>query len=153
MKYTPDIESINKHEVPEWFHDAKLGIFIHWGLFSVPAFAITGIDMMKSLGKGVDHHMKNNPYAEWYLNTMKIEGSPTQKYHEETYGKDFSYDDFVPMFNEAVKKWNPNEWQVYSSKSVPDTWFSLQGTVMAIYYGLQNNQIRIKKTTLRLETS
>jgi alpha-L-fucosidase len=64
---------------------------------------------MESMAKGMEHHLKNNPYAEWYLNTMKIEGSPTQKYHEETYGKDFSYDEFVPMFNEAVKKWNPDE--------------------------------------------
>ena len=109
MKFTADIESISKHEVPEWFHDAKFGIFIHWGLYSVPAFAVTGIDMKNYFTQGVEHRLKNMPYSEWYLNTMKIEGSPTQKYHEETYGKDFSYDEFVPMFNEAVKKWNPDE--------------------------------------------
>ena len=43
MKYTPDKKSIRKHEVPQWFHDAKLGIFIHWGLYSVPAYASIGL--------------------------------------------------------------------------------------------------------------
>ena len=110
MKYTPDKKSIRQHEVPEWFHDAKLGIFIHWGLYSVPGFAVTGMDLGESMKKGLEVHFKNNPYAEWYLNTLRIPGSPTQKYHKETYGENFSYDDFVPMFNEAIKKWNPNEW-------------------------------------------
>ena len=110
MKFEPTRESIEKHEVPDWFHDAKFGIFIHWGLYSVPAFAITGIDMMENMQKyGMEAHFKNNPYAEWYLNTMKIEGSPTQEYHNKTYGKDFSYYDFIPMFNEALKSWNPDE--------------------------------------------
>ena len=109
MKYEPNKESITKHEVPEWFHDAKLGIFIHWGLFSVPAFAETGLDLNESEKRGVEEHFKNNPYAEWYLNTLRIPGSPTQKYHRETYGEDFSYDDFVPLFNEELKKWNPDE--------------------------------------------
>ncbi len=110
MNYTPDKESISKHEVPEWYHDAKLGIFIHWGLYSVPAFAVTGVDLIDSMKRGFEEHFKNNPYAEWYLNSLRIPGSPTQKYHYETYGEDFSYDDFVPIFNEAIKKWNPNEW-------------------------------------------
>ncbi len=111
MRYTADKESISKHEVPKWFHDAKLGIFIHWGLFSVPAFAVTGIDVEESMKiKGLEEHFKNNPYAEWYLNTLKIPNSPTQKYHQETYGIDFSYEDFVPMFNEAIKNWKPQEW-------------------------------------------
>lgn len=107
MKYTPDIESVSKHEVPDWYHDAKFGIFIHWGLYSVPAFAVTGIDYVESREK--DDHRSHNPYAEWYLNTLRISGSPTQKYHTETYGEDFTYDDFIPIFNEEVKKWNPEE--------------------------------------------
>ena len=110
MKYSADKKSITKHQVPDWFHDAKLGIFIHWGLYSVPAFAVTGMDLVESMKRGLEVHFKNNPYAEWYLNTLRIPDSPTQKYHTETYGKNFSYDDFVPMFNEAIKKWDPNEW-------------------------------------------
>jgi len=60
--------------------------------------------------KGLEEHFKNNPYAEWYLNTLRIQGSPTQEYHLKTYGKDYSYDDFVAVFNEEIKKWDPNEW-------------------------------------------
>jgi len=110
MKYTADKESIRRHKVPEWYHDAKLGIFIHWGLYSVPAFAVTGIDLVESMEKGMEEHFNNNPYAEWYLNTLRIPGSPTQEYHLKTYGKDYSYDDFVEIFNEEIKKWDPNEW-------------------------------------------
>ena len=110
MEYKPDRQSMKEHEVPEWFHNDKFGIFIHWSLSSVPAFAVKGLDMQESMARGIEEHFKNNPYAEWYLNSLRIEGSPTQKYHEETYGKDFSYDDFVPIFNEEIKKWNPDEW-------------------------------------------
>ncbi|MHA1723675.1 MAG: alpha-L-fucosidase [Promethearchaeota archaeon] len=109
MKYSPTIESLKKHEVPAWFHDAKLGIFIHWGLYSVPAFAVTGLDLIQSMKRGIEEHFKNNPYAEWYLNSLRIP-SETQKYHFEKYGKDFTYDDFVEIFNEEIKKWNPDEW-------------------------------------------
>lgn len=111
-KFQPSLKSVRKHKVPEWFHDAKLGIFIHWSLFSVPAFAPSGKgENLEILAKeGWTAYYAHNPYAEWYLNTMKIAGSPTQKYHIETYGADFSYDNFVPMFNEASKNWNPDEW-------------------------------------------
>ena len=109
MKYTPEKESLKLHKVPEWFHDAKLGIFIHWGLFSVPAFAAEKLTLGESQKRGVDVHLKNNPYAEWYLNSLRIKGSPTQKYHKEKYGDDFSYDRFAEIFNEEIKKWNPEE--------------------------------------------
>jgi alpha-L-fucosidase len=109
MKYTPEKESLKQHEVPEWFHDAKLGIFIHWSLFSVPAFAAEKLTLGESSKRGIDVHMKNNPYAEWYLNSLMIDGSPTQKYHKETYGEDFPYDGFAQIFNEEIKKWNPEE--------------------------------------------
>ncbi len=110
MIYQPNKKSIKQHEVPKWFHDAKLGIFIHWGLYSVPAFAVTGISINELIMKeGFEGNFRNNPYAEWYLNSLRIEGSPTQVYHIKTYGEDFSYDDFVPKFNEAIKKWNAEE--------------------------------------------
>ncbi|MFW9950494.1 MAG: alpha-L-fucosidase [Candidatus Thorarchaeota archaeon] len=109
MKYIPEKSSLKQHKVPEWFHDAKFGIFIHWGLYSVPAFAITGIDLVQSMKRGIEQHFKNNPYAEWYLNSLRIEGSPTQEYHNQSFGKNFSYDDFVPIFNKEIEKWNPDE--------------------------------------------
>jgi alpha-L-fucosidase len=113
----PEKDFVKNHKVPDWFHDAKLGIFIHWGLYSVPAFAVTGLNLIESIKRGIEEHFKNNPYAEWYLNTLRIPESPTQKYHFETYGQDFSYDDFVPIFNEQIKKWNPEEWAVLFKKA------------------------------------
>ncbi|TFG15693.1 MAG: alpha-L-fucosidase [Promethearchaeota archaeon] len=116
MKFKPEKQSIKEHEVPTWFQDAKFGIFIHWGLYSVPAFAVTGLDLVESMKKGLDQHFKNNPYAEWYLNSLRIDGSPTQKYHFSTYGEKFSYDDFVSVFNEEIKKWNPDHWATFFKK-------------------------------------
>ncbi|MHA1915500.1 MAG: alpha-L-fucosidase [Promethearchaeota archaeon] len=110
MKYEPSVESLNQHQVSDWYHDAKLGIFIHWGLFSVPAFADTGIDLVESSKRGSEVHFRNNPYAEWYLNSLRVPDSSTQKYHVKTYGDEFSYDDFGPIFNEHIKNWNPKEW-------------------------------------------
>ncbi len=112
MKYEPTKKSVSQHQCPEWFHDAKFGIFIHWGPASVPAYApVSDRDIWEvAREEGMAGQMKNNPYAEWYLNTMKIEGSPTQKYHRQTYGEDFSYFNFASMFNEEIKKWDPAEW-------------------------------------------
>ncbi len=112
MKFEPNLESVRKHNVPKWFHDAKFGIFIHWGLYSVPAFAPVGKgsihDILKSAGfQGL---FRYHPCAEWYLNSLRISGSPTQKHHLATYGDDFKYDDFVPAFNQAIKEWKPEEW-------------------------------------------
>ncbi|MFX1406223.1 MAG: alpha-L-fucosidase [Promethearchaeota archaeon] len=110
MRFEPTRKLIKKHEVPNWFHDAKFGIFIHWGLYSVPAFAVTGLNLIESESRGPEEHFKNNPYAEWYLNSLRIPGSPTETYHYENYGKEFTYDDFVPIFNKEIKNWNPKEW-------------------------------------------
>lgn len=110
MYFEPEKESVRRHEVPEWYHDAKLGIFIHWGLYSVPAFAITGISIDELIREeGFEGNFLKNPYAEWYLNSLKIKDTPTQKYHMKTYGKNFTYDDLIPKFNEAIKSWNPEE--------------------------------------------
>jgi alpha-L-fucosidase len=108
MKYEANLESVKKHEVPEWFHNAKFGIFIHWGLYSVPAFAVTSRSIIEPSGS-VDRRA-NNPYAEWYLNTLRINGSPTEKYHIKTYGKQFQYYDFISIFNEKIKEWDPDQW-------------------------------------------
>ena len=106
LKFQPNWESIQSHTAPEWFHNAKFGIFIHWGLYSVPAWA-------EPTGKlhqvPWDTWFKHNAYAEWYLNTLRIDGSPTQEYHNKTYGADFDYMDFVPKFNEEIAKWSPGD--------------------------------------------
>ncbi len=107
VKYEPSLESLNRHPLPEWYAGAKLGIFIHWGLYSVPGWA--PLSHPEHDFRNVDY-IKNNPYAEWYLNVMRVPGSPTQAYHREHYGANFSYYDFAPIFNRESKKWSPDAW-------------------------------------------
>ncbi|KQP53737.1 alpha-L-fucosidase [Agreia sp. Leaf283] len=76
---------------PQWYSDAKLGIFVHWGPFSVPAWA-EPIGALGTIEK--EHWFRHNPYAEWYYNTIRIEGSPAQQHQLETYGG-APYDDFI----------------------------------------------------------
>jgi alpha-L-fucosidase len=110
--YQPNNPSLSQHPLPKWYDDAKLGIFIHWGLYSVPGWAKGTDKTFEELmaGGSVLEWFNNNPYAEWYLNSLKLEGSTTRAYHEKTFGADFPYDGFVPMFNAAIKKWDPQEW-------------------------------------------
>jgi len=110
MNFEPTKTSLRKHRVPDWFLDAKFGIFIHWGLYSVPAFAVKKLSFAESQNIEEAYYFKNNPYAEWYLNTLRISGSPTQEFHHKEYGEDFSYEDFMPLFNKELEKWNPQEW-------------------------------------------
>lgn len=86
-KFKDTWESLSQYRVPEWYIDSKFGIFIHWGVYSVPAFA-----------------------NEWYPRNMYIQGSPEFEHHVKTYGnhKNFGYKDFIPMFK--AEKFNPNKW-------------------------------------------
>ncbi len=111
MTYQPTYESVSAHPVPTWFDEAKLGIFIHWGLYSVPAWAPNSGELGEVIASGNwGNWFAQNPYAEWYANTYRIPGSPTRQHHFATYGHGFSYTDFVPMFNEAVQNWDPGSW-------------------------------------------
>jgi len=103
--YEPTLESLNQHPLPAWYAGAKLGIFIHWGLYSVPGWA--PLTHPEHDFASTDY-IKYNPYAEWYLNVLRIPGSPTQAYHREHYGANFGYYDFAPIFNRETKKWDPN---------------------------------------------
>ncbi len=103
--FQPNWDSLGTHHVPEWYAGAKLGIFIHWGLYSVPAWAPTSGELGKV---PMSRWFTDNAYAEWYLNSLRITASPTWKHHMETYGKDFDYYDFVPMFNKSVEHWDPS---------------------------------------------
>jgi alpha-L-fucosidase len=105
--YEPTLDSLNHHPLPEWYANAKLGIFIHYGLYSVPGWAPLSHPNHDFTSQD---YIVNNPYAEWYYNVMRIDGSPTQAYHREHYGANFNYYDFAPMFNRENRKWNPDEW-------------------------------------------
>src|SRR5918992_6268679 len=91
--YTPNPESLRRHQAPRWFHDAKLGYFIHWGAYSVPAFA------PDSGGRA---------YAEWYWHELNIRNSPTQRHHRDTYGEDFAYDRFIDQWQ--AERFDPDAW-------------------------------------------
>ena len=100
MRYEPTWESVRQHPLPDWYDDAKLGVFVHWGLYSVPGWAPQVPDIQTMLvSDGPARMLSHNPYAEWYRNTMRVPGSPTERHHRETYGADFAYDDFIPMFD------------------------------------------------------
>src|SRR5258708_4384978 len=105
--YDATLKSLDQHHLPQWYADAKLGIFVHWGLYSVPGWAPL---VHPSHDFAADDYIKNNPYAEWYLNVMRIDGSPTQAYHREHYGADYDYYNFAPIFDREIQKWNPDAW-------------------------------------------
>jgi len=111
--FAPNIESLRTHKLPDWFRDAKLGIFIHWGLYSVPAFAKPTWEL-GAAPEGEDWNI-NNPYAEWYQNGMRLGEGPTYEHHIKTYGKDFPYENFVDMWK--AEKWNPNDWATLFKKA------------------------------------
>jgi len=91
-QFEPTWESLNARQSPEWFRDAKLGIFIHWGVYSVPAYCHT------------------STYSEWYLWWLKTNshGGMVRKFHEENYGADFEYREFAEQFQAEL--WDPQEW-------------------------------------------
>ena len=103
MKYFSNLDSIRSHPLPKWYDDCKLGIFIHWGLYSVPAFA------PKSGQLGTieldERWFANNPYAEWYYNSVKIGHGPSYDYHVNTYGKDFAYIRTLSTFAHVVGRY------------------------------------------------
>ena len=94
-----------EREVPEWFLDEKLGFMVSWGAFSVPAWG----EPIGELGTIDDckHWFKHNPYAEWYYNTIKIEGSPAREFHKKNFN-DCDYDDLLDLWK--AEKFDPDEW-------------------------------------------
>jgi alpha-L-fucosidase len=103
--YHPSIESLSAHPLPSWFDDAKFGIFIHWGLYSIPAFAPLGAnpDLM------APDMMRSNRYAEWYENTLKFDTSETAAFHRNHYG-DAAYADFRDAFETAAAALPVDDW-------------------------------------------
>jgi len=96
---------------PQWYGDAKFGIFIHWGLYSVPGYAPASRTLHDVQEAGDwDAWFRENAYAEWYWNTMRIEGSSTSRFHAEHYGADFAYEDFRGPFEAGLATWDPAEW-------------------------------------------
>jgi alpha-L-fucosidase len=105
--YEPTFSSVKQHPLSDWYNDAKFGIFIHWGLYSVPAFAPRKQVNLESLVSG---DFDGSPYAEWYQNSLRIPGSAVQQYHAKKYGADFAYENFAADFNVQSRHWDPDAW-------------------------------------------
>ncbi len=92
--FSADWESMKQYQVPDWFRDAKFGIYFHWGVYSVPAYR-----------------------TEWYSHYMYVPDHPIHEYHTNTYGpvNEFGYKDFIPMF--TAEKFNADEWVALFKKA------------------------------------
>lgn len=100
--FAPTWESVDRRPTPAWFTDAKFGVFIHWGTYSVPSYApvIPG----------------KLAYAEWYWNAMTTgkskDANPVQTgtwaYHRQQYGPDYDYANFAPQFRAEL--FDPGHW-------------------------------------------
>jgi alpha-L-fucosidase len=99
--YIADWESLDSRPVPEWFTNAKFGIFIHWGVYSVPAYRPFQYDEDGKISK-------EGTYAEWYAPDVMYKPQLNNNWHKKTYGKDFTYFDFLPMFRAEL--YDPAEW-------------------------------------------
>ncbi|TWU36036.1 Alpha-L-fucosidase [Novipirellula artificiosorum] len=87
-------QAIDNRDTPQWWKDAKFGIFIHWGPYSVPAFSKVGA------------------YSEWYWNDLanpkRGAHSLVKTFHDRVYGERFTYPDFVPLF--TCEMFDPQQW-------------------------------------------
>ena len=106
--YRADLASLGGHRVPRWFADAKFGIFVHWGLFSVPGFAPT-TPFAQVLRDDYNRSMVRSPYAEDYANAIRDPSSPTAEFHRRTYGE-LPYQGFQPIFERELAGFDANTW-------------------------------------------
>ncbi|MFC9994982.1 alpha-L-fucosidase [Nocardia sp. NPDC127526] len=107
--YEASLESLRKHPLPTWFQDAKFGIMLHWGPYSVPGFAPKGRTFNETLVQDYDHALTRSPYAEDYANQIKDPDSPTAAFHRATYG-DATYADLAARFEAGLAEWDPDAW-------------------------------------------
>jgi len=102
QKYEANWESIDSRPIPQWFTDAKFGIFIHWGLYSVPAWG-----PLPSDGAGI-----YDCYAEWYWGKLMDRQNKVNPlftaFHNKHYGENFKYQDFVKDF--TCEMFKPDDW-------------------------------------------
>lgn len=99
-QYEPTWESLQNYEVPEWYEDAKLGFWVHWGVYSVPAF------MGDHAGEWYGRWM----YCQKGQSSRDNQGLATHLHHIDTYGdpSEFGYKDFIPMFK--AEHFDADEW-------------------------------------------
>jgi len=112
-EYKPELESLRNYQVPEWYADAKFGIWPHWGIYSVPAYR--GNHAAEWYGRWMyciekePETVKLSPKKRWndYYDLLSIK---TAAHHRKAFGdpSKFGYHDFIPQFR--AEKWDPDEW-------------------------------------------
>jgi alpha-L-fucosidase len=112
MFYTPDPASLRQHSIPDWYLQAKFGIFIHWSLSAIPAYAPAGKGSFHEVirKEGFETLFRNNPYREWYHNGLRLGEGPVWEHHRATWGADYPYERFKDAFNAALEAWDPGAW-------------------------------------------
>jgi alpha-L-fucosidase len=112
MSYTSDPNSLRLHSVPAWFIEAKFGIFVHWSLSTIPAWAPTEKgdfhDVIRK--EGFETYFRYNPYSEWYQNGLRMGEGAVWEHHRDTWGADYPYASFKESFNAALADWDPEAW-------------------------------------------
>src|SRR5690554_1908411 len=127
-QYQPDWQSLDTREIPSWWGDAKFGIFIHWGLYSVPAYA--PVNEVEGIYE---------KYAEHYYNRLIAGNKLFKDFHEKHYGKDFAYGDFAPLFKaEYLIRLNG---QTCSRRPGQNTWFLHRNITMGSAFGPANTRL------------
>ena len=107
LQFKSNIASLLGYQCPDWFRDAKFGIYVHWGVYSVPE------------------------RGEWYPRNMYLEGHPDYQHHIRNYGhpSEFGYKDLIPLW--TAEKWNPEDPNApkdkYGGKSVIGAIFNRSG--------------------------
>jgi len=94
---------------PDWFATPQLGIFVHWGIFTVPAWAPRGRAIHELMGDDYDMSAVLTPYSEWYENALRVEGSATREHHKALHG-DKPYTGFRPEFDAAAESFDASAW-------------------------------------------
>jgi alpha-L-fucosidase len=102
QKYEANWASLNTRKIPAWFNQDKFGIFIHWGIYSVPAYA----PVIPNSGYS---------YAEWYWFRMNEKQKDFMAFHNKNYGNSFAYQQFEPMFK--AEMFEPDQWADLFKKS------------------------------------
>ncbi|MFZ2275222.1 alpha-L-fucosidase, partial [Corynebacterium variabile] len=104
MSEATSFEQFAQRPLPSWFEENLFGIFIHWGAYSVAGWA----EPIGALGTiDWDTWFRHNPYSEWYANTIRIDGSPAQQHHRDTYG-DMPYDGLLDLW--LAELYDPADW-------------------------------------------
>ena len=105
----PALQRLRGHRVPDWWTDAKLGIFVHWTIASVPAFAPVDTDFNSLLTSDRHDAYSLAPYVEWYQNSLRFPDSPVARHHRQTYSGR-SYESFRAEWEAGLEGWNPEMW-------------------------------------------